>query len=316
MDDNTAGFEVGGLREISILQKLKHRNIIELKDIVAQETELGIILPKAYCTLDIAIKGCFLKKKAKYRICKQIIDAVAYMHSKNIMHRDIKPDNILLFRNKNGEFNAVIADFSIAKSGNIDAGTTHTPGAGTACYRSPEIIKTKNSENISEYNMKVDEWSLGVLMFELYNGKLETNKDENTLIKIKKLKETLGFNNSILNVIINGFLEFDQKRRLRCSDALSILSRNEYVNEDSDLLGIEPIRSVKKIAKRFNIDNDLTLRMATLYVKRTGCDEKWAVILATKLFEVNYSSPEDDDEKDEYRAAELSILKDMSWKIV
>jgi hypothetical protein len=130
-------------------------------------------------------------------------------------------------------------------------------------------------------------------MLELYNGKIQNMK------KIKKMKEELKDNN-IINVITKGFLEVDQKKRLKCADALSILSRNEYINLDKEP-GIDPDNTIKKIAKRFNINNDLTLRMASLYVKKTGCHEKWALILATKLFEVEFFIPE---EKDEYQEAD------------
>ena len=306
-NEDSNGLELGGIREISILKKLEHPNIVSVVDTVLDIGEMGMILPKALCTLDIAIKGGFFKKNVKNRLAYQIIDAMTYMHSYRYIHRDIKPDNVLVFK-ENGDWNIKIADLSLATCGDESFGDTHTTSAGTSCYKAPEVGENSDNEK-SNYTMIVDEWSLGVVLLELYLGKI----DRKTLKKIDKIKNSLDESDKI-NVVIKGFLEVDPAKRLSCQKALKMLGKEtEY--EKSNQFGIKPIKSVKIAAKPYKIKNELTMRMASYYVKAVGCEAIWGLKLASKLYELQEIIL-DVEYKEEYEEAEVCIIKDLEWNIM
>jgi len=139
-----------GLNEIKILEKLKHKNIINLEKYF--KDELYIILILKYCKTDFFY---YLQKtKLDENQCKlyflQLSEAVNYCHSKNIIHRDIKLENMLL----DEQNNLILADFgfSINYNGYMIIGEIGSPS-----YKSPEIDLY--------YNKKTDIWSMGIVLF-------------------------------------------------------------------------------------------------------------------------------------------------------
>uniref|UniRef100_A0A8C9LH16 Protein kinase domain-containing protein n=1 Tax=Piliocolobus tephrosceles TaxID=591936 RepID=A0A8C9LH16_9PRIM len=140
------------------------------------------------------------------------------------MHRDIKPENILL-RTKNNVKSVVLSDFGLAK---ITASNQSVVKSRSVCgsdfYLAPEIIKKK------EYGIKIDIWSLGVLIFfiitgkvpftgknanELYNNILKANIPE-LLSKEKSLNIQPGLKNLLENILVH-----DPDKRFTCSDILN-----------------------------------------------------------------------------------------------
>ena len=91
-------------------------------------------------------------------IMKQLAESMDYMHSKGYLHRDIKPQNILVFEDGNI---LKIADFGLCRR-KLAAGPL-TLEVGSLWYRAPEIML-----GIGEYNSAVDMWAIGCLLYELY----------------------------------------------------------------------------------------------------------------------------------------------------
>jgi serine/threonine protein kinase len=91
----------------------------------------------------------------------EILESVDYLHKQKVIHRDLKPNNILITDGMNGRF-VKIADFGLATIHEYD-GQSHTKYKGTIKYAAPEVMITKN------YDLKVDIYSLGVILQELFN---------------------------------------------------------------------------------------------------------------------------------------------------
>lgn len=149
------------ISEINILKTINHPNIVSLIDNIIETKIIYIVLE--YCGLgDLAefYKNTMVKEVYVKHYAKQILDGISYLHQKNIMHRDIKPHNILL----SDIYTIKITDFGFAKyDTTIDLTSTL---CGSPIYMAPEIMQCK------KYNNKTDIWSFGIVIYQLAFGKL------------------------------------------------------------------------------------------------------------------------------------------------
>lgn len=163
MDKEKEGFPITALREIMILKRLKHKNIIDLIEIVVN-SKRGAFLVFDY--MDHDLSG-LIKRKINFSvpIIKYILyntlEGLSYLHSNNIIHRDLKSSNILV--NNKGEIK--IADFGLARSFNPNLKKNFTNRVVTLWYRSPELLLGSR-----EYDEAVDIWALGCVFSELLKG--------------------------------------------------------------------------------------------------------------------------------------------------
>uniref|UniRef100_A0A3Q4N4S6 non-specific serine/threonine protein kinase n=1 Tax=Neolamprologus brichardi TaxID=32507 RepID=A0A3Q4N4S6_NEOBR len=134
-------------REIEIMRDLRHPNIVQLFDSFETETELFQILED-----DGNLPEIFPSFKVRAIAC-QLVSALYYLHSHRILHRDMKPQNILL--EKSGVVK--LCDF-----GYVD--NLLTSIKGTPLYMSPELVEEK------PYDHTADLWSLGCILYELHTG--------------------------------------------------------------------------------------------------------------------------------------------------
>ncbi|KAH7589480.1 Serine/Threonine protein kinases active-site signature [Nakaseomyces glabratus] len=150
--------------ELSILQMLKHPNIVEFKDWFESKDKFYIVTQLAVGgeLFDrILAKGKFTERDA-VSITMQILSAVDYMHSKNVVHRDLKPENVL-YIDKSDDSQLVIADFGIAKQLQ-DNDDLIFKAAGSLGYVAPEVL-TNNG-----HGKPCDIWSIGVIVYTLLCG--------------------------------------------------------------------------------------------------------------------------------------------------
>ena len=155
-------------KEVSILQKLNHPNIISYKESFIDEDNYYNIVTTFCEGGDIYKKIQQHKEKSEYFSEEQIINwmiqlllGLSYIHSKKIIHRDIKPQNIFI-QNK---YIICIGDFGIAKALNL--GQTQTMGTsiiGTPLYMSPESF---NNPKLNKFPSDI--WSTGCCLYELCN---------------------------------------------------------------------------------------------------------------------------------------------------
>lgn len=157
-------------REFNILKTVNHPNIIVLHKIYESNKKFYMIFEKCGDNLFNVYKQKFpFSEKNNKKIIEQLVAAVYYLHKNDIVHRDIKMDNILLAKNPNDpndEFYIKLSDFglSIIKSG-AGIRSMLTERCGTVIYMAPEILLQRN------YSELCDVWSVGIILYVLLIGR-------------------------------------------------------------------------------------------------------------------------------------------------
>ncbi len=170
--------------EFRKIDGLSHTNIItyygqsymEHKDAMGRSSSYPVIVMEyaEYGTL-----SDFLKTKPNAgiidKLIKEIINGVAYLHSEGILHRDLKPGNILITSNRRGEPVAKITDFGISRDLLNRAETldkSMTAGVGTPHYMAPEQFFKRNFGFNQEISERTDIWAIGVIVYRLFSKRL------------------------------------------------------------------------------------------------------------------------------------------------
>ena len=175
-------------REIDILMKMDHPNIIKLYDVFESQNSLYLIMEECYGgeLFDRILKRIerndMYTEKEACEIIQQVMGAIEYCHNQGIVHRDLKPENLLYLKEGTEINNPLkIIDFGLSQDLNIKK--ILSSKVGTAYYVSPEILQGK-------YNEKCDVWSAGVILYVLLSGEPPFNGPSDGVIysKIKQLK--------------------------------------------------------------------------------------------------------------------------------
>jgi serine/threonine protein kinase len=152
-DKEKEGFPITALREIMLLKRIKHPNVIQLQDVVMNRTNNKVYLVFEYMEHDLAglldRKYTFSLEQVKY-IFFSLLQGLQYLHSQNILHRDIKSSNVLI----NNEGDIKLADFGLAKMCNFKYLMTNR--VVTLWYRAPELLLGEN-----QYDYSIDIWAMG-----------------------------------------------------------------------------------------------------------------------------------------------------------
>eukprot|EP00262_Sarcandra_glabra_P019788 TRINITY_DN7620_c0_g1_i1.p1 TRINITY_DN7620_c0_g1~~TRINITY_DN7620_c0_g1_i1.p1 ORF type:complete len:515 (+),score=85.81 TRINITY_DN7620_c0_g1_i1:227-1771(+) len=180
MDNEREGFPITAIREIKILKKLHHENVIQLKEIVTspgpEKDEQGrpdgnkykgsIYMVFEY--MDHDLTGLSDRPGMRFTVpqikcyMRQLLTGLHYCHVNQVLHRDIKGSNLLI----DNEGNLKLADFGLARSFSNDHNGNLTNRVITLWYRPPELLL-----GTTKYGPAVDMWSVGCIFAELLHGK-------------------------------------------------------------------------------------------------------------------------------------------------
>ena len=197
MEDSKEGFPITALREIMIMKKCHHEDILEILEIVTSKIytknnkKQEVYLVFEYMEHDLS--GLSLSKykfnlpQIKY-IMYHLLKAVQYLHKNNIVHRDIKCSNILI--NNNGKIK--LADFGLAR--NIIPNNTkkYTYKVVTLWFRAPELLLGETL-----YTTAIDVWSCGCVFGELLSGVCPFQATDEIGL-FEKICEKLGTPNELI----------------------------------------------------------------------------------------------------------------------
>ena len=147
-------------QEIAILRRLDHENIVLLLDFFETPRDVVVVTEYAHGELlQVLQDDGALGAAAVRSVARQLVRALHFLHARRIMHRDLKPQNVLVA--SNGVIK--LADFGFARA--LSASTALlTSIKGTPLYMAPEIYQDRR------YDPSADAWGLGVMLFELATG--------------------------------------------------------------------------------------------------------------------------------------------------
>ena len=148
-------------REIALLRKVDHPNIMRIHDVIENGSNFYIVSELARGDLfQVIDDDSVLPESALKEIAAQLVSSVAHLHSLKIIHRDMKPQNILI----SARGSIKICDFGFARA--LSQTTlVLTSIKGTPLYMAPELVQEQ------PYNEKIDIWSLGIILYELFHGR-------------------------------------------------------------------------------------------------------------------------------------------------
>lgn len=149
--------------EIQILLDLRHVHIIHLHELYKNNNYFFLVMEKlngGELFDRLCQKETYSEKEAR-DVMRTVFDAVSFCHEQGVAHRDLKPENLLL-TSPDDDAKVKIADFGFAKR--VTRPYSLTTRCGSPAYMAPELVNYKN------YDERVDNWSLGVIVYTILGG--------------------------------------------------------------------------------------------------------------------------------------------------
>ncbi|XP_026280984.1 cyclin-dependent kinase 17 isoform X1 [Frankliniella occidentalis] len=152
-----------GIREVSLLKDLRHANIVTLHDIIHTEKSLTLVFEYLEKDLKQYMEDCgnMLSMNNVKLFLFQLLRGLAYCHQRRILHRDLKPQNLLI--NEKGELK--LADFGLARAKSVPT-KTYSNEVVTLWYRPPDVLV-----GCTEYSTQIDMWGVGCIFYEMARGR-------------------------------------------------------------------------------------------------------------------------------------------------
>ncbi|KAM9147033.1 cyclin-dependent kinase 18 isoform 1-T2 [Pangshura tecta] len=161
--EHEEGAPCTAIREVSLLKNLKHANIVTLHDFIHTERSLTLVFEYLDNDLKQYLDNCGnLMNVHNVKIFLfQLLRGLSYCHKSKILHRDLKPQNLLI--NERGELK--LADFGLARAKSIPT-KTYSNEVVTLWYRPPDVLLGS-----TEYSTPIDMWGVGCIHYEMVTGR-------------------------------------------------------------------------------------------------------------------------------------------------
>ncbi len=185
MEGERDGFPVTAVREIKLLQSLRHENVVELKEVMVEKNDCFMVFE--YLSHDLTgllnHPSFKLGDAGKKDLARQMFQGLDYLHRRGVLHRDIKAANILV--SSSGELK--IADFGLARFYAKRKSLDYTNRVITIWYRSPELLLGE-----TQYGPAVDVWSAACVLVEIFTRHAIFPGDGTELNQLDRIYNVLG----------------------------------------------------------------------------------------------------------------------------
>ncbi|XP_067832248.1 cyclin-dependent kinase 17-like isoform X4 [Heptranchias perlo] len=161
--EHEEGAPCTAIREVSLLKDLKHANIVTLHDIIHTEKSLTLVFEYLDKDLKQYLEDCgnIINIHNVKLFLFQLLRGLAYCHHRKVLHRDLKPQNLLI--NEKGELK--LADFGLARAKSVPT-KTYSNEVVTLWYRPPDVLLGS-----TEYSTQIDMWGVGCIFYEMATGR-------------------------------------------------------------------------------------------------------------------------------------------------
>ncbi|XP_029429425.1 cyclin-dependent kinase 18 isoform X2 [Rhinatrema bivittatum] len=161
--EHEEGAPCTAIREVSLLKNLKHANIVTLHDIIHTDRSLTLVFEYLDSDLKQYLDNCgnLMGVHNVKVFAFQLLRGLSYCHRRKILHRDLKPQNLLI--NENGELK--LADFGLARAKSVPT-KTYSNEVVTLWYRPPDVLLGS-----TEYSTQIDMWGVGCILYEMATGR-------------------------------------------------------------------------------------------------------------------------------------------------
>jgi len=187
VDSAKYGISATTIREIALLKEL-HRNehIVSLHEVLVDDLSIVAVFELCSCDLKQHLNrlGDMLSVRRIKSYLAQILQGIAFCHSLRILHRDLKPQNILI---DEGSDKLKVADFGLARNVEVAGESSLTHQVVTLWYRPPEILLGQK-----DYGAATDLWSIGCILAEMLNGSKPLFRGDSEICQIMHIFKILG----------------------------------------------------------------------------------------------------------------------------
>ncbi|KPI82872.1 putative protein kinase [Leptomonas seymouri] len=234
-----AGYLQSVLREVRILEEVRrHPNVVEYKHSWVEDAQLADFGPPVRClfilmeyasggSLDAYLEkyGTHLSTLAVWYFFLSAVAGTAHLHQKHILHRDLKPQNLLLAEMRGRPPRVLVSDFGTAAILG-DISYERSGGTGTLEYMAPELFEMAASPHgaseryVNRHTFASDVWSLGIILYFLaFDATLPDRREDGSMVLDTPRLASYGRPPEMMK-LLKAMLQLDSAKRPRCSDIL------------------------------------------------------------------------------------------------